>query len=57
MEYVIVKSESSDWYVIPLSKLEEWNESVMYEYDGEEDWVRYIPGHDAISFSEYKKIP
>ena len=52
--YTIVQSESSDWYIIPVDKENEWEETVRFEYEGEEDWVMFIGDPSNVSFNEYK---
>lgn len=53
MTFTLVSSESSDWYVIPVDKVEEWWES-WHGCEDLPDWAVYVqdPGH--VEFDEYR---
>jgi len=57
MKYIIVRTESYDWFVIPADKETEWHEVYKHENNLPE-WAIWI--HDDpsnLSFNEYEIKP
>lgn len=48
---IIVSSESADWFLIPVSRKEEWQKSAMYGEPPE--WARYIRAPDEVLIHEF----
>jgi len=49
--YVLVESESCDWYVIPQEKLKEWNDAELSIADNLPEWAQYVELH-RLTFTD-----
>lgn len=56
--YTLVNNESGDWYVIPVDRVDEW-EQWLYPEDGEigdvPDWAEYVQDPSGVVFSKWSK--
>lgn len=51
--YVLMQSESGDWFIVPLKYRSTFVEDELEE---KADYARYVPHPDRIVFREYQEL-
>lgn len=56
--YVLVSSESGDWYVIPADKVGHWWDEGCYSDDDPEviSYAHYVRNPSHVSFCDWKEV-
>lgn len=55
MKHCLIQNESSDWYIIPVTKLNHWWDEGSVADDAP-DYAEYVNASEDVTFDEYEVI-